>query len=148
MRHFLPFLLILIAGNIFFISTAYCQVTVSYTYDAAGRRIERNIIVLNSANTDLGDAQTKNAVLTDSLGNQKVLIYPNPTKGELKVEIQGYQKDIKITINLYSLTGKLLQTQNPISNTFSLDLSGYATGTYLLKIVLGDKVSDWKIIKE
>ena len=145
MKHLLPFLLTLIAGNLFFIQTTHCQVTVSYTYDAAGRRIERNIIVLNSANTD---ALNKNAVFTDSLENQKVIIYPNPTKGELKVEIQGNRKDIKITINLYSLTGKLLQTQNPTSNTFSLDLSGYVTGTYILKIRLGDKVSDWKIIKE
>jgi YD repeat-containing protein len=150
MKQFLPFLIITAICLISFTLTALSQTTVSYIYDAAGRRIER-VILLKSAKPDLADttnSQKKKEVFEESVGNQKVLIYPNPTHGELKVEIQGFKQDTKTTVYLYSLIGKLLQIQNPTTSTFSLDLSNNAVGTYILKIVLGDKVSEWKIIKE
>ena len=65
----------------------------------------------------------------DNADGQKVIIYPNPTKGQLKIEIQGDEQITNALIYLY-------------------DLSGYSPGTYILKIIMGGKTSEWKIVKE
>lgn len=151
MKRILPFLFIVVVWTILDIYEINAQTTVSYIYDAAGRRIERNIIILKTAKPDLGDTmdtEKKKEVFKDSIGEQKVLIYPNPTRGELMIEIQGYKQELKTIVYLYNLSGNLLLNPNPTNSTFSLDLSAYAIGTYILKIVFGDKVSEWKIIKE
>jgi hypothetical protein len=57
-----------------------------------------------------------------------VLVYPNPTKGLLHIVSSE-----KITVNLYSLVGQLIHTQE-INNSGVLHLENMAHGIYLLRI--------------
>jgi hypothetical protein len=128
----------------------YNNPSVQYTYDAIGRRIGRNVITLKSAHdfTQRDSAYVAQESFNENLGAQKVIIYPNPTRGQLKVDIQADEKETNMALYLYDLSGKLLISKKPANNSTLLDLSGYSTGTYLLKILIGDKTSEWKIIKE
>jgi hypothetical protein len=129
------------------ISSAWCsaQTTVYYQYDDAGNRIHRGIIPLQSARPD---SSNQKKVFEDDLGNKKVLIYPNPTHGQLQIELQGFDKEIKTNLFLYNLSGTLLTSKSITNSSEIIDLSTNPVGMYILKIVWGDKTSEWKIIKE
>jgi hypothetical protein len=124
---------------------------IAYTYDSIGNCTARNssIISLKSAKADADTFQdNKKEFFEHSFGDQKVLIYPNPTAGELQVVLKGYGNETKNEIYLYDFSGKLLINRTNFDNSAILDLSAYPVGTYILKIVVGDKANDWKIIKE
>ena len=64
------------------------------------------------------------------------------------MEEAGYEKEINTALYLFDLSGKLLISKKPANSSIPLDLTSYPLGTYILKIMLGDKTSEWKIIKE
>ena len=61
-----------------------------------------------------------------------VVVYPNPVKDMLNVEISGTMNG-KGILMLYDLSGKLLQTVEMTSEKATLDLNPLAPGMYLLK---------------
>lgn len=62
--------------------------------------------------------------------NQKILIYPNPTKGLLKIKlIRGFQVE---SIKIFDQSGKSLWNQKPTSRF--INISSFPTGIYLIKI--------------
>jgi len=59
-------------------------------------------------------------------------VYPNPSNGIFKVELQNEQK---ATMEVFDMTGKMIKTVQITNNDkYSLDLSGYAKGMYLIKM--------------
>jgi hypothetical protein len=133
---------------------------IRYTYDESGNRTSRNVIVLKSASyitqrDSGGIVQTSGSGLAgetyeENIGKQNIKIYPNPTKGVLLVETEGYEKVApeKTALYVYSFSGKQLFTKTYLNSSFTVDLSNYPNGIYLLKLILGDTKSEWKIIKE
>lgn len=84
-------------------------------------------------------------------GNFVQTPYPNPTNGKVNV-CYGIAEPGTITWQLYDAYGKLLyQQQEQVNHTGiyykELDLSIYAQGIYLLKIIAGDNVNTYKIKK-
>lgn len=79
-----------------------------------------------------------------------VRIYPNPTKE--MVTIQLVSSDFlseEIVLQLFDKTGRQLQSWKMTENTSELNLSSYASGTYLLKVMNKKQVMDVrKIIKQ
>ena len=72
------------------------QNTIKYSYDAAGNRTERTIILATKSAIVQSDT-----IFTDQLAERDIKIYPNPTDGFLKVEIGNTEgiKNCTITIN-------------------------------------------------
>ncbi len=158
-------LFFLIAGC-FLPRPGYSQATINYTfgYDGSGNRISRNVIILKSASL-AKDSLLKDALLTnDSLtyvsseakGNdvfeemfekKQITIYPNPTKGLITVQIPLNEED-NARIALYDLRGSLLLEYKNVSSITEVDLSDKPSGTYLMKIFIGNKPTTWKIIKQ
>ena len=140
--------------------------TVSYEYDAAGNRKLRTKIInltksgmTKSATGDGQNSQTPpQTVLAetrhdDLLGERKVTIYPNPTKGLIRIEFQEYTlQEVRSMENarllLYNIQGKLLRQIVKVEPTNTLDLSTYPAGTYILQMIEGKAKSEWKIVKE
>lgn len=123
-----------------------------YYYDNAGNRIGRSMLYVKpkSANIDSIESINLNKnkfVFQDSLDNLKVLIFPNPTHGELKIEFIGNLPIDGCTIHLYNMAGLEIINQYTTSNFSILDLSEKANGSYILCIVSRQKKSEWKIIK-
>lgn len=135
---------------------------VSFSYDLSGKRILRNATILlksskythepdslnalNGENDQASQFGKDNFKYTDL--DQKVKIYPNPTSGLLKTELSGFDPSLKIGIYVYNSTGQLLQQKVPATTLETIDLSVYPNGLYIMRIVVGDNVSEWKIIKE
>lgn len=113
--------------------------TVSYSYDQAGNRIKREIVLSQFR-------MSPSESYTDMLSDKEVRIYPNPTKGILKVEIDDYEETAGYSLYLYSTSGKLLLSPEVSSCTY-LDLSGYANGIYILTLELDGSAKTWKIVK-
>jgi M6 family metalloprotease-like protein len=74
-----------------------------------------------------------------------VNIYPNPSSGELTINLQQEQPS---TAHLYDLTGKQVfeAKLNDLSTT--INISNLAAGTYILKVVSGTETYHSKLLKQ
>lgn len=123
------------------------QQRVKYTYDNAGNRLTRQKEIVVQTRGALNNGEEP-SVYEEELSETKVTIYPNPTKGMLRVDISGVEKFENAQISLYDLTGKLLRQWAGISQSNAIDLSERTPGMYIMQVAYNGKVSSWKIIKE
>lgn len=126
---------------VLFSLSLFAQKKVMYAYDAAGNRIKKEILFEQS--------QSKSQVVaySDMLDEKEIKIYPNPTEGELRVEIFNELKKTEGIVTVHGNNGAMIYT-TPIINGFaSLDISSCPNGLYILHVKIGDCVSSWKIIK-
>lgn len=116
---------------------------ISYAYDNAGNRISRKVVVYISR-AKKGDP----APVEDQLGERKITVYPNPTKGVLAIEITGGDAKDEIHLILYSAQGTQLQNLKVTATTTPVNMSAYPGGWYILRVQAGEKVTEFKIIKQ
>ena len=76
-------------------------------------------------------------------------VYPNPTSGEVTIELDETWKHTSVEISIHDLLGKQmdLQTIHPTLNTVHLD-THLAGGIYLLTLKQGDHVQTTKLVIE
>lgn len=125
---------------------AMSQDMVSYAYDQAGNRISRRIVPLNSSPAHVKKNEQP-APVEDQLGERKITIYPNPTKGLLAVDITGGDDKDELRIILYNADGKQLQNKKVEQGTTPINISAYPAAYYILRVMAGEKVKEFKIIK-
>lgn len=135
--------------SILCIGTAEAQV--SYSYDLNGNRTAR-VIVLNTLKSDeLVDCESKEEGesfrFDDQIGSNSVRIYPNPTKGQLRVDINE-ESEIIGNIVIVNGIGKTVERIMSVSTTNFLDLSKQPQGIYMMQININGENRTWKIIKE
>jgi hypothetical protein len=128
----------------------FAQVTVGFGYDEAGNRINRVIDMPPAQAPALraDSAQSQPAVYSEVISDLVVLIYPNPTDGLIRVEIQNLSPKETAEIALYQFSGKMIQRKRGISSFTEIDITGQPAGVYVLKIIAGEKQTEWKIIKK
>lgn len=142
MKAVLSLSLFILSMNIIFAQTKVC-----YTYDKAGNRTNRTIC-LKSEETTVDSVSIAKTPITEKLGEMAITLYPNPTKGQLTVQITDMPDKTMGELTLHELSGRLITRQNTVNETTLLDLSAQPLGIYVLRIRVGDKVSEWKVIKE
>ena len=77
--------------------------------------------------------------------NLFVEAYPNPTSDFLYIKSPGIDN---LKAELYSLEGKLLQILDLNTDIFSMDFTGFASGTYILNVKQNEQViRSFKVIK-
>jgi Secretion system C-terminal sorting domain len=133
------------------------QAQVSYTYDDNGNRISRNTVVLmvqpaDSLPDSLGINQIEDYLKLQSdykeqLGEQSITIYPNPTHGAFAVQITNMAAVKTRKMLLTGMNGREISRKENFNELTEFDLSNYESGTYILRILLGDKQTTWKIVK-
>ena len=81
----------------------------------------------------------------------QVILYPNPVKDKLQILLQA-DAGISVQMYLFDAAGKILvqQQTTAIGGTQkeTLNLSGFASGVYALKIVMKDKEETLKVVKQ
>lgn len=91
----------------------------------------------------------KNIKNTDR--NSVIAMYPNPVKDITVLQIDAPEK-MKISYELLSINGKILQTSNIDAvkgiNTKMILMGNYTPGNYLLKITMGSEMKTIKVVKE
>lgn len=118
------------------------QSKITYAYDAAGNRVRREILFEQS--------QSKSQVTTysDMLDERKIKIYPNPTEGELCVEVLGELDKNEGTVSVYISNGAVVSSVPIKGKTAQLNISSCPNGLYILNVKIGESVLAWKIIKK
>ena len=80
--------------------------------------------------------------------NGSVNVYPNPTKGNLNVNLPD-NKGKGITIIVTNLIGKVVLQNKVVNNStgFNLDLSGFDNGIYFVKVIGDGFENSVKVVK-
>ncbi len=76
----------------------------------------------------------------ENLKNGEISVYPNPASNLMNIS-NAQNADIM----LYDMFGKLVYTDHNISSSYSLNVSEFAVGTYVLKVINKDKASSFKV---
>lgn len=118
------------------------QNKLKYTYDAAGNRIKKEILL-----TSTRSEEVSTTVFTEEFSKNVVKIYPNPTQGQLAVEISDAEKAKSANLTIFNLQGKIVTKAIVISNITNLDISSEPSGVYILQINIDGTLSSWRIIK-
>lgn len=129
---------------------------VSYAYDNAGNRIKREILIDTQAEGETENDGTRssdknngeNRFCSETLSGKEIRIYPNPTDGDLSVEITGHEDSDRCTFRIFDMSGRQVVSATADSPVTRVDLTGKPAGMYVLDIVLNGKRSSWKIIKK
>ncbi|MCK9562084.1 MAG: T9SS type A sorting domain-containing protein [Bacteroidales bacterium] len=149
---------------LFSVFNTYCfsQTTIRYDYDMAGNMVVRSVITLKSGvfEKQTTEKQPINEAELDILekteyqneevfvGENKVIVYPNPTKGKLKIEVQNISDYSIVEVVVYSSSGKIIH-KSYFSDFYEIvDLSANPRGVYFMQITIGNKKREWKIILE
>jgi hypothetical protein len=85
---------------------------------------------------------------TDKLNESDVVIYPNPTKGALAIEIRNKNPQTPHHLTVYSLNGTTIFQRSNIDNYTQIDLSSQPKGVYLMRISAENSFITWRIVKE
>ena len=132
---------------------------VSYSYDAAGNRITKTITLaktmkkmvhpdsvemVESATTANFFEEPQN----DVVGQAEIKIYPNPTKGALRVDIDEVEFTGSDRIEVFDGNGRIVKVSNSITESNLIDLSEAKNGIYIMRITIGGESTSWRIIKE
>lgn len=131
---------------IFFSITIQAQ-KVGYDYDLAGNRRFRKIVELNNPSYAKQHVETPVPV-EELLGERKITVYPNPTRGALAVEITGGDQKDQMILSVFSSQGVQLQNRRVTAVTTPVNMSAYPAGWYILRVQAGDKMTEFKIIKQ
>ena len=95
---------------------------------------------------NLSDWTEGNVVVPVTIGSYELnaTVYPNPTTGVVNIEGATLNADIAV----FDMFGKQLMTGKVASERTELDLSGLASGIYIIRIANADAVSTIKVVKE
>ncbi|MFT6017800.1 MAG: thiol-disulfide isomerase/thioredoxin [Saprospiraceae bacterium] len=79
----------------------------------------------------------------------QVSIYPNPTSGEVQINLSENLKGADIAFEVFSITGQQLKSTVVLplnNNAFTLDISTEVNGIYLVKIRIDDEILVKRIV--
>ncbi len=119
--------------------------SVEYHYDLAGNRISRTIINLPS---NVNKQKLDTVMFSIFSSNTQIRVYPNPTLGDVRVNIPKVDSEDDYMLNLYNAKGVLLQSLEVKSGENSVQMREYQPGWYFLRLILADQIKEFKIIKK
>lgn len=126
--------------------------TIHYEYDAAGNRTKRYITLPGKsaiANDSIqSDESIKKEEFVDWLDKMKITVYPNPTQGNLSIEIANLPENPDAILSVHTIDAQLLQKTEIHESATKLDFTPYPDGVYILRIGSGAKKVEWKIVKQ
>ncbi len=116
-----------------------------FTYDSSGNRVGvyRQIVLRGEEQSQDFDHQPRR----HDLSLRRVTIYPNPTEGQLSVEITGAESFNGASITIYGASGSIIYYDSELDSVNDIDLTPCPNGIYLLIIRIDGETSSWKIIK-
>ncbi|MFH0842168.1 MAG: T9SS type A sorting domain-containing protein [Bacteroidota bacterium] len=136
--------------------------TIEYAYDNNGNRVGRSIVIeeLKSQSfsfpvENIMNLQTAEKAMQAALeennseekGEPDVIIYPNPSRGLLNIEIVNLSQGSQNEMRLYDLSGTELIIKKDFGSTSDLNINMFKAGIYILRIKIDEKLFDFKVIK-
>lgn len=125
------------------------QGRIGYSYDAAGNRVKRQIIMpVPKTMAKQQNFSSDNQSFSDKLCDHSVKIYPNLSKGVLKICIFGLKDSDKCSLGVYTTQGVQILAKKIKTDNTDVDISNQPNGVYLLQIAINGKSTTWKIVKK
>ena len=125
------------------------QGRIGYSYDAAGNRVKRQIIMpVPKTMAKQQNFSSDNQSFSDMLCYHSVKIYPNLSKGVLKICIFGLKDSDKCSLGVYTTQGVQILAKKIKTDNTDVDISNQPNGVYLLQIAINGKSTTWKIVKK
>lgn len=125
------------------------QNKIGYSYDAAGNRIKREIVMSNPKTmVRKRPADNQDKTYSDRLNGHSVQIQSNPTQGTLRINILGKEDTDRCKLEIYSMKGIQIMKNEMKGDIMDVDISNQPAGVYILKITINGNSTTWKIIKE
>jgi hypothetical protein len=138
--------LYLVIGLLLAIGTTIQSQSVKFEYDASGNRVHRIYVPLKSASSATEEDEKP---IETVWGEREVTIFPNPTKGNLKIRIEGGEDEAFYSYSLFSSTGQLLEEgQINGKGEYPLSLQQFSSGIYILVLQDNSEKLTLKIMKE
>lgn len=104
------------------------------------------VIVTVGVCSDTSACTSINTFSIEDYGSGFVRIYPNPSNGVVNINTTEAIEDAILKIT--DLAGKVVYMQIHLNGTaFSIDISNYADGIYLLQLQQGSKINTTKLVK-
>ena len=136
---------VLLCISLCYLWAAYGQDVIRYSYDNAGNRIKREI-ALSRASEAKDDKNPES--YSDRIEEHGIRIYPNPTKGDLVINISNIDTENQVTVILYNIEGKLMRRAEVNAGQAFMDIRDEQNGIYLMQINIDENSTIWKIFKE
>lgn len=139
-------------------TTSFIPTTSEWRKDSVNliNYIDANNIIIAFRNTNgnenniyLDNVNLRTVVINPNLKSQGFLVTPNPTTGEFAVQFYPPPANLK-AIQVYNLTGQKVTEVNisgQAGSYYNLNIGNYSSGTYIVRVVLADRVIIRKIIK-
>lgn len=119
--------------------------TVTFDYDLDGNRTNRELLFGRmERNGETSEEFLSTA--TDFFETMEVSLYPNPTNDKFFVEIKGASEKAEATLT--HISGAVLEKRILTDPRELFDLSGQASGIYLLTLTVDNETHVWKVIKK
>jgi len=161
--NFHKYLIVLVMTLVLNIGYSQQQV-ISFEYDNSGNRVLREVIEIpaaplanDSTTVNVEGPKSKkssdsiapvNPVLSSLPDGREVNIYPNPTRGQLLIEISEIKEGESGKLLILSMEGKIIEQRAIKDKTIHVDLSRQARGNYILRLRLGEQKKEWQIVKQ
>jgi hypothetical protein len=83
-----------------------------------------------------------------SMNEMLVTVFPNPTKGVLRIEIDNLPEDAKGKVLVTDLQGRVLINSEEVSSSFEIDFTPFSAGTYNMTLTIDGSKKYFGIIRE
>lgn len=116
--------------------------TADFDFSSSVQNLTSASVIYDSFYAKYNEASLEIAENTGA--NNRFVIYPNPTNGELFV---SHPLNSEFNITITDITGKLLKTAT-LQNNESVNVASYPQGIYFIQIVSGNERNTYKFIKK
>ena len=129
--------ILILSGN------GYARTPIKYEYDRVGNITLRYKISVQNLQKKTSGTNP------EPIAGKAMKVYPNPTRGVVKIVFSGMGDAIDVQTRLYNSKGSLLKSEIGNSSApISIDMSSYPPNWYILKVIAGKEAKEFKIIKE
>ena len=117
------------------------QTKIGYSYDAAGNRVKRELVLSRSQSQEA----KRSVAYSDVLVDHQIQIVPNSKSG--KVKVAALDGKLQFSVMVYNVSGQNVQTLKDVRGQAEVDLSNNPNGIYVLVLEVGQEKTTWKIMK-
>ncbi len=125
------------------------QTSFHYHYDTNGNRTGRHLNGQKSAYVNF-PAQENDIKPLEKLSEfeSSIKIYPNPTRGIIKISIENFKDPIKGELSIYNLNGTTLKQFRLNGPLTEIDVNDLPDGIFVIRLLMNGNSLDYKIIKQ